>query len=465
MKDNYIIKYSLTGKAEALQVPPSFSSTVYDAFPKASGIKLAVEEQVSQANSNDAVARGGRGRRPFLDPSPSSLASAWLTTEAPLNPAVVARGFANDGQDVPAAGQVRSLTSTNNFINFCLTVNAPITNGKQITTGSCNPTPIGAIPSIDNMPSSKFKSPQNFATIRANTRFTVEMNIRGMQTGFFTNAQASYFAAPQQLNGQGQIQGHSHVVIEKIPTLESGQPTNPKEFAFFKGLNAAAAGGVLTADVTDGLPAGFYRLASINTASNHQPVIVPVAQHGSLDDMVYFTVTANGQPIPGTGNGNNLVGEDISSAPASTATASATASVSESVSATATASVSESASASVTASGTASASASATASVTGSASASATSSAASSTRVRGGKGGKGATSSAAASASTSAAASSSTAAATTSASSSAAASTSAAASSRVRGGAGKGAASTASSAAAESTSTAAVRPRSAKFAF
>jgi hypothetical protein len=139
------------------------------------------------------------------------------------------------------------------------------------------------------MPSSKFKFPQNFATIRANTAFTIQMNIKNMQTGFFTNAQANYFAAPQQLNGQGQIRGHSHVVVEKIPNLASGQPTNPKEFAFFKGLNAAAAGGVLTADVTDGLPVGFYRLASINTAANHQPVIVPVAQHGSLDDMVYVS--------------------------------------------------------------------------------------------------------------------------------------------------------------------------------
>ena len=44
---------------------------------------------------------------------------------------------------------------------------------------------------------------------------------------------------------------------------------------------------MLTADVTDGLPAGVYRLSSINTASNHQPVLSPIAQHGSLDDAVY----------------------------------------------------------------------------------------------------------------------------------------------------------------------------------
>jgi len=113
------------------------------------------------------------------------------------------------------------------------------------------------------------------------------------------NAQENYFAAPQQLNGQGQIIGHSHVVVETLTALDQTTPTDPKKFAFFKGLNAAAANGVLTADVTTGLPAGVYKLSSINTAANHQPVLVPIAQHGSLDDAVYFTVTADGKPAAG----------------------------------------------------------------------------------------------------------------------------------------------------------------------
>lgn len=224
-------------------------------------------------------------------------------TSLTLDPKVIAAGFANDGQDVPAAGQVKSLTSTNNFINFCLTVpNLPITNGKQITTGSCNPAPIGTIPSVDNMPSSKFVFPQNFGTIQANKAFTIKMAIKNMQTGFFVNAQANYFSAPQFLNAQGQIQGHSHVVVEQISALDQTTPTDPKKFAFFKGLNAAASNGQLTADVTAGLPAGVYKLSSINSAANHQPVIVPVAQHGSLDDAVYFTVTDDGKPAAGAAN-------------------------------------------------------------------------------------------------------------------------------------------------------------------
>jgi hypothetical protein len=219
------------------------------------------------------------------------------------------------------------LTSTNNFINFCLTVpNLPITNGKQITTGSCNPAPMGAIPSTDNMPSAKFQNPKNGDVIKANTAFTIQMAINNMQTGFFVNAQENYFSAPQQLNAQGQIQGHSHVVVEALDSLTQTTPTNPKNFAFFKGLNAAAQNGVLTADVTSGLPAGVYKVSSINTAANHQPVLVPIAQHGSLDDVVYFTVTDDGQAAAGAGaNNGTAAAAGAAASSAQTAAASSTA--------------------------------------------------------------------------------------------------------------------------------------------
>jgi len=200
------------------------------------------------------------------------------------------------------AGEATSLVSTNNFINFC--VGKTITNGLQVQGGSCNPTPMGDIPSVDNMPSAKFQFPANGGNVDANTAFTVVLNTQGMQTGAFTDATTTYFAAPQQLNNAGQIIGHNHVVIEQIQSLGSTQPTNPRVFAFFKGLNNAAVNGQLTADVTNGLPAGTYRISSITTAANHQGVIVPVAQRGSVDDAVYFTVGGSGNNNNG-GNNNN----------------------------------------------------------------------------------------------------------------------------------------------------------------
>ncbi|RDX56281.1 hypothetical protein OH76DRAFT_1477917 [Lentinus brumalis] len=204
---------------------------------------------------------------------------------------VIATGFANDGQDQPEAGQVASATSTNNFINFCATVpNKQITNGLQVKEGSCNPAPMGVIASTANMPSCKFVSPKNGDKIAANTNFTIQMAIKNLNTGFFTNPNENYFAAPQTVDGSGNINGHSHVVVEALPSLDTTTPTDPTKFAFFKGLNDKAQGGVLSVEVAGGLPAGTYRLASINSAANHQPALVAVAQHGALDDMVYFTV-------------------------------------------------------------------------------------------------------------------------------------------------------------------------------
>ncbi|KAF5392584.1 hypothetical protein D9757_002138 [Collybiopsis confluens] len=264
----------------------------------------------SAATANNSTASAATGNNSATQAAAGSLSSTDITTPATadssdaqssltLDSRVIASGFANNGQDVQEAGQVASLTSNNNFINFCLTQgNLPITSGQQITTGSCNPAPIGTIPSVQNMPSAKFANPANGDTIPANTQFTISMNINNIATGNFVNANENYFAAPQQLNGQGQIIGHTHVVIETLSDLAQTTPTNPQQFAFFKGVNTAAVNGAVSADVTSGVPAGAYRLCSINSSSNHQPVIVPIAQHGSLDDCVYFTASDSGSASP-----------------------------------------------------------------------------------------------------------------------------------------------------------------------
>jgi len=211
-------------------------------------------------------------------------------TSLTLDPAVISKGFEQNGQATQEAGQVPSLTSSNIFINFCLTVNQPLTNGAQVVDGSCNPAPMGSIPAKTSMPSAKFVFPTNSGTVKADQTFTITMAINNLATGNFVNADTNYFAAPQQLDGNGLIVGHSHVVVEKLDSLTQTTTTDPTAFTFFKGLNDAAVNGQLTAEVTNGLAAGVYKLSSINTAANHQPCLVPVAQHGSLDDAIYFTV-------------------------------------------------------------------------------------------------------------------------------------------------------------------------------
>lgn len=288
------------GRAKTDATPARKQGNVSSSFPSASSAStppaVSATPKVNAANNGNQGGNNGGNNGGANNGDPQ--------TSLTLDPKVICQGCEQDGQNPPVAGQVQSQTSPNNFINFCLTVpNSPITNGKQIQSGSCNPVPLGEIPSSDNMPSAKFQFPKNGQTIPANQQFTVQMAIRGLVTGNFVNAQANYFAAPQQLQN-GVIKGHSHVVIEKLTSLDQTAPTNPKQFAFFKGLNDAAQGGVLTAAVTNGLPSGFYRMCSINTSSNHQPCLVPIAQHGGLDDCSYFEA-ADGGGNNGGGGANN----------------------------------------------------------------------------------------------------------------------------------------------------------------
>lgn len=207
-----------------------------------------------------------------------------------LDPNVIAKGFELNGQQNATAGQVASLTSSNNFINFCLTVpNLPLTNGQQIKTGSCNPAPMGIIAATTNMPSAKFTNPKNGDNLQPNTAFTIDMAINNLETGNFVNADSNYYAAPQQVNSAGDIIGHTHFTVTAISSFTDTVPKDPNTFAFFKGVNGAAVNGVVSEPVTAGLPAGTYRLCSMNTDANHVPCLVAVAQHGSLDDCIYVS--------------------------------------------------------------------------------------------------------------------------------------------------------------------------------
>lgn len=113
------------------------------------------------------------------------------------------------------------------------------------------------------------------------------MNVKNLELGNFVNAASNYYSAPQQVNSEGNIVGHTHVVVEQLSSLTQTTPTDPTKFAFFKGVDGAAVNGAVSVTVTGGLPAGVYKLSSINSAANHQPVLVAIAQHGSCDDQIY----------------------------------------------------------------------------------------------------------------------------------------------------------------------------------
>jgi hypothetical protein len=177
---------------------------------------------------------------------------------------------------------------------------------------------MGDIPAKTNMISSVILNPPTGGqAIPSDTTFNITVQVANLVAGSFTNADATYYAAPQALSG-GNVVGHTHVTVQDMGSnLNPTKPLDATQFAFFKGINDAGNGnGLLSAEVTGGLPAGNYRVCTLTAASNHQPVIMPVAQRGSQDDCTKFVVSGSGTTINAAAN-NGAKGEAAAAAAAS----------------------------------------------------------------------------------------------------------------------------------------------------
>ena len=165
-----------------------------------------------------------------------------------------------------------------NFINFC--AGKTLTNGIQQKGGSCNGIVMGDIPSNTQMVSTIITSPQTGENVEENTTFNLKANIANIQAGSFTNPDSTYYAAPQELDGSGQVIGHLHFTVQDMGgSMNPTSALDASKFSFFKGVNDDGDGaGNLQATVTGGLPAGNYRVCTMSSSSNHQPVLMPVAQ-------------------------------------------------------------------------------------------------------------------------------------------------------------------------------------------
>jgi hypothetical protein len=200
---------------------------------------------------------------------------------------------------------------------------------------------MGDIPAKTSMVSSIITNPQQGgAEIPSDTTFNITVQTANLVAGSFTNADATYYAAPQFLSG-GKVVGHTHVTVQDLGSnLNPTSALDATQFAFFKGINDAGNGqGLLTAVVTGGLPAGNYRVCTMASASNHQPVLMPVAQRGSPDDCTKFTVSGNGKTINIAAN-NGSKGQAAAAAAASAVALGPDVNVSQTASAAATVSAS-----------------------------------------------------------------------------------------------------------------------------
>ncbi|TVY75558.1 hypothetical protein LSUE1_G009895, partial [Lachnellula suecica] len=252
-------------------------------------------KQIARAAALSAVVYANP--EPANNNAAASAAAGSGATGTTLSANAIQSGSFNDGSnEIGAAevGQALSLTSQNNFINNC--AGKTLTNGLQITTGSCNGITMGDIPAKTAMVSSVIINPPTGGkAIASDTSFNITVQMANIVAGSFTNADATYYAAPQALSG-GKVVGHTHVTVQDMgKSLNPTTALDATQFAFFKGINDAGNGqGLLTAVVTGGLPAGNYRVCTMASASNHQPVVMPVAQRGTADDCTKFVVSGSG---------------------------------------------------------------------------------------------------------------------------------------------------------------------------
>lgn len=169
---------------------------------------------------------------------------------------------------------------------ICKTSRLPPDVGQQLTSGACSSTQLGEIPTVDKMTSTIIVQPKNAARIRANIPFNVTIMVANLKTGLFSDPDAEYYTKSQSLDEAGFIKGHSHITVQ---SFHHNKVPDPRDFAFFKGLNESDRNGILQVTV-DGLLPGHYRICTLASSFSHQPIIMPVAKRGPQDDCIRIRV-------------------------------------------------------------------------------------------------------------------------------------------------------------------------------
>ncbi|KAF2436085.1 hypothetical protein EJ08DRAFT_579045 [Tothia fuscella] len=226
-------------------------------------------------------------------PAASLIACVFAQKEGrlQLKPENVQTASSATGQGTTSGpNQIESTADSANFINYCS--GKTLTNGQQVKTGSCNGIVMGDLPSQSQMVSTVILSPKPGENIPANQPLAITLRVSNLTPGKFTAPYGSYYTAPQQLSSDGTVQGHIHITVQNMgDSLTPTQPLDASKFVYFKGVNDVGDGkGLLSATFEKGLEKGYYRVCSMNSAMNHQPVLMPVAQRGSQDDCTKFSV-------------------------------------------------------------------------------------------------------------------------------------------------------------------------------
>ena len=191
--------------------------------------------------------------------------------------------------------ETNSKTEIGQFCQQFIGKNAVLAmNGTQFKAGqvSCSSTPMGLIPSVDNMVSTLITAPSYGAILDASVNNTVKLLTNNLDEGFFDDPNTRYYLSPSNL-ANGIVQGHQHITVEFLG--DGLNPPDATKFSFFKGINNAAVDSAKKELLTD-IPAGtlkvagLYRICSMSGSFGHQPILAPIPNRGPADDCIRVTV-------------------------------------------------------------------------------------------------------------------------------------------------------------------------------
>jgi len=174
------------------------------------GLMLLAAPQIQAENFEIDLAEWNLSHEGIHVPSPE-IAREMAEIAARFTPAPAAGTPSADGVSVNPRVPQTTLSA-----DVCRISRLRDSNGQQFAEGSCAQTVIGEVPNESNMVSSIVVFPTNDAEVPERQTFTVRTKTNNFQAGFFSNPDTQYNFFPQTINAGGEIQGHSHVTIQRL---------------------------------------------------------------------------------------------------------------------------------------------------------------------------------------------------------------------------------------------------------
>lgn len=157
--------------------------------------------------------------------------------------------------------------------------NLPLHDGTQ-KGNVFNPVPYGEIPR--NTPQVVIQRPGSGRILPLNQEIQIRALVQNFQPGFFNDPKTQYGVDPQRLNAQGNLQGHNHACIQRLPA--DGAPDTKCDS--FVVLDQEGTTNIVSGVGPPLTVPGRYRVCVDDASGAHYVAVRGFAQQGGPVDCV-----------------------------------------------------------------------------------------------------------------------------------------------------------------------------------